>query len=891
MAQAQETVIIEINVQESISQLAVLNQELQELTKMRKDLAEASKKGDMEATKNLEALNSVIRQTKEEYRAQQRVVDGYVKSKRLEADTTNFANNSINANRALLKQLTAQYNDLKNPSKQATDTIRTLTDTLKQQESAVGNNSRNVGNYRESIVAAAKDINLFGVNIGTVTDVAKGFNDNLKGFGLGANSLKVLFAQAALGIGAVVVALVAVGTYLSKFEEGSELAERAVSGFGGAVDFTASKLGNLGKSIVDAFGDATQRSVAQNIEALGETIQGGLDAQRAGVSQIITGIGNALRGSFKEAGENIADGTLKALTFGVVSKDSLGDFVDGAKAAAIQAAEFTRQLQNLEDTERELAVIISGNQVQIDKLLASSRNRSKTEEERLAILKQASTLERENLSLELKGAEERLSIVRAQTDIKRQQGIVTEKVTADELVAIKRVDDLNRASLALQEKIASREAQIADALQKRREAEIAALDKLADARRKAEIEFTKATGANVDAQLAYLTDAGQKRIAIFELDFEDRRELLRNSGVSELAITKLYEQEKTKILQDEANKQYAIIQKAQAQDLAAINLLRQNAAQQLELQKLTNQTQEQIDQEFADSSYQTFAEYYAAKKKLYQDDATAQKANADAAKNVAVGLSNFLLQGLDVVRGFIEQSTQESLDSLQLMLDNGTITQEQFDKRSKDLKRQAFEETKALNIVTAVIQTAQAVLNAYNSGLQAGGPAGPAVGAVFAAIAGALGAAQISAIASQQAPKFALGGEASAITVGGNSHSEGGTLYRGSDGNSFEAERGEGIFVMKRDAYQNLHRLSAWNENFGGNSWFGKSVNYAADGGAITDGGYAARDLSGNVDASIILENAIKRGFMLAPSPVVSVVEIERVQGKRNQSIDVSELG
>ena len=72
MAENQE-IILEINVQGPIENLAIVRREMDELIKVRQELAEKSKAGDFEATKQLEALNSVIRNTQTEYKAQQRV--------------------------------------------------------------------------------------------------------------------------------------------------------------------------------------------------------------------------------------------------------------------------------------------------------------------------------------------------------------------------------------------------------------------------------------------------------------------------------------------------------------------------------------------------------------------------------------------------------------------------------------------------------------------------------------------------------------------------------------------------------------------------------------------------------------------------------------------------
>jgi hypothetical protein len=87
--------------------------------------------------------------------------------------------NSIEQNR---KAYNALYNQLIRTAKPTADQIaitKELNQVLKQQEAALGNTSRNVGNYAEGFKEAAKDLNLFGVNIG---GLSKGLETAKDGF-------------------------------------------------------------------------------------------------------------------------------------------------------------------------------------------------------------------------------------------------------------------------------------------------------------------------------------------------------------------------------------------------------------------------------------------------------------------------------------------------------------------------------------------------------------------------------------------------------------------------------------------------------------------------------------------------------------------------------------
>lgn len=101
---------------------------------------------------------------------------------------------------------------------------------------------------------------------------------------------------------------------------------------------------------------------------------------------------------------------------------------------------------------------------------------------------------------------------------------------------------------------------------------------------------------------------------------------------------------------------------------------------------------------------------------------------------------------------------------------------------------------KSIAIAQATIDTYKSAVSAYAAGLSVGGPAGLVLAPVSAGIAVASGIANIAKIAGV---KFEKGG---LQEIGGNLHSAGGTKFVGEDGTTFEAEQGELIGVMNRNA-------------------------------------------------------------------------------------------
>lgn len=178
-----------------------------------------------------------------------------------------------------------------------------------------------------------------------------------------------------------------------------------------------------------------------------------------------------------------------------------------------------------------------------------------------------------------------------------------------------------------------------------------------------------------------------------------------------------------------------------------------------------------------------------------------------------------------------------------------------------------------------VITTARAVIDTYSAANLALKSFPPPLGAVFAALNIATGLQNIAAINSV---KFAEGGSVLGNgvrwgTVGGRSHSEGGTKYYGSDGNVVELERNEGFFVAKVDAHREfLQNMSGLNQKYGGNSWLsGRSpVRRFAEGGvAALDTSYQSQQLSEIVSQI----NALKVAVVIDEVEAAAIQKQDRV--------------
>lgn len=180
----------------------------------------------------------------------------------------------------------------------------------------------------------------------------------------------------------------------------------------------------------------------------------------------------------------------------------------------------------------------------------------------------------------------------------------------------------------------------------------------------------------------------------------------------------------------------------------------------------------------------------------------------------------------------------------------------------------------------------QATINTYIGATKALAQGG-ILGIAQAAVVIAFGMKQVASIAKQKEPetkvssvkKYAKGGQ-----IFGKSHAQGGVTFRGDNGQVFEAEGGENVYIMKKTASAEINALSAINEAHGGNS-FGTSGLYKfADGGMAASISEANRMVRQSDNMRLSSESinqlagVVIDAVMSMPNPVVSVQDINAGQ-------------
>nr|DAH63682.1 MAG TPA: tail length tape measure protein [Caudoviricetes sp.] len=180
----------------------------------------------------------------------------------------------------------------------------------------------------------------------------------------------------------------------------------------------------------------------------------------------------------------------------------------------------------------------------------------------------------------------------------------------------------------------------------------------------------------------------------------------------------------------------------------------------------------------------------------------------------------------------------------------------------------------------------QATINTYIGATKALAQGG-ILGIAQAAVVIAFGMKQVASIAKQKEPdtkvssvkKYAKGGQ-----IFGKSHAQGGVTFRGDNGQVFEAEGGENVYILKKSASAEINALSAVNEAHGGNSFATSGLYKFADGGMAASISEANRMVRQSDNMRLSSESinqlagVVIDAVMSMPNPVVSVQDINAGQ-------------
>ena len=628
-----------------------------------------------------------------------------------EVDQYNTALNAeLGSNEQLKAQLailTKEYNSLSaeqrentEEGQQLTTQIKDITDKLKENESAVGDNRRNVANYSESIQDALGKVTIFGTNLGGLTKsfqqtkeatlahiealvvtegvqkahtaatnsqtaAQKALNVATLAGKVAMNVFKL--ALIATGIGAFVVVVGSLVAYFKSTEEGAMRLKVVMAALGSITANITSKFADLGKIIFDAFNNIKELNIQDVFKSIGDAIRDNITNRIEAFGLAGKAIAKIFSGDIKEGFKDLANSVAQGVT-GI--EDPIGkvqaagekvvelyeDGKEAVKGFADEIATDTQKAIALQEKENALVFqrrnLLKENaqiEAQVAQLRADAADKANlSQEEIIAKLEEASALESKRL--------QNLTQI-AQTEFDIQKG--RSQLATD---SAEEAEELFQKELALLQAQANEKSGLV-----RLEKQIAA-------------ERYTLQNENLAAQLKLIQAQGGDEVATLI-------EIEKNKREAQLAETSLSELERQAIIAESENK------------IAELKLKG--------LEEEEQQRKEALENELADLDYQQFRELeqanLTAEQKLEIDkkyNRLRNEAELESLTNQAT-MIKAQLEGLtaDAGGGLIEPLTPEEEALLKKQLND--INSEML-KVSQTINGVEDTEQKGFNLLKAL---------------------------------------------------------------------------------------------------------------------------------------------------------------------------------------------
>ena len=868
-----EAIIFEVNIQDALTKLSNLQSAIELNKQAQQSYQEVVKSGaDLsgEAAKQLESLKVANKNLGSEYRSAQRLLEGYTGAQKDNIDTTNFANNSVRQNRLLLKQLTEQYNDAKNPTAAFANQIKNLSDTLKKQESAIGDNRRSVGGYAEGIKQAFGELKIGNVQLSTLQDGLSGATNSFKAAGGGVKGFSA--ALATTGLPLIILGVQQLIDVFQKFKPVADAVEDATTAVSAAFNALVSG-GNIKEAVnqsldlLNVLRDLEDTQAAFNLQQ---------ERYRGEIDKLI--IQSKDRTKTEEQRQKLLNDAerLEQEIFEKAFKRN-ETLLNQQKANLLAKSGLSEQELKIlaENTNAEAKVF-----QQIKDRFEDSKQL--TEEDLRAY--QASLLERAKLNSQSTKDLEKIVNSRNKLVEKEEE----ERKKANEKAAQER-----EKQKAAEEKYRNDLAKLLDdfTLSERQKLEKSYTDK---------VNLIKGNNAQELALIDTINKAKEQALKKFDDDAKKREDDLQKERI---------DKQKQRAIQT-INERAALNQTLYENEVKRAELEIKNdeelarekdrlALFNLERQLDTLKQLAAVDGDITDQELANIEKLKLAIKGLKEEAAKpSQRTLADAIgvseeqqAQINEGLA-VISQSVSAIGEVINSAYQVRLNDIEAVKNaeiaainaSGASAEEKTKKvqeaekkaamEAYEIQKKQFETNKTIAIIQTVINTAQAVM------AQLANPT-PYVGIVLAALAAATGAAQIAVIASQKPPAppaFADGGKVlSGQMIGSN------------DGKPIQRSNGDNLLatVKTGEVILNQRQQAA----LGGAATFRKiGVPGFAAGGLVGDGGFAARGMTRASEDRSFMTAAIRSGFATAPQPIVTVEEFNKVSTSSQRSVAVSEL-
>jgi len=557
--------------------------------------------------------------------------------------------------------------------------------------------------------------------------------------------------------------------------------------------------------------------------------------------------------------ENLAKGVTWLL-------DKLGLISEETKRAAAEGARLAGETQRIYQAETAALVPMAQMRREMEELKTLAADQNKSAADRTKLLQQATDKLHAIRDLELSVLDAKYKQIKAEN----QLGYTSDEDYRKEQEALAALEAA-RASYATQEK--EMLGQMTGFEKAERDKQVANAKAAAEKKKKAAEAAAKAEAEAVKKQAEVLKKAQEDTIKAYEqsvktMELEIAENQLR-TGKASIEETQRVINEQI-ALEKYKRDQKLITEQEYLNNVRALNL-------QFETE-VKAEADRKLEQKKAADALNLENERALADMKL-QNDLDSQLARLDAMK--AAEIANAEAIGAETAAitekyEIMKDETKKKYYNAQLEMAAGTAGQlsELLGKESAAGK--AFA-------------TAQALINTYLGASKALAQGG-IWGIAQAAIVVAAGMKQVMSINKTKEPdtkvntsvrKFAKGGQ-----IYGASHAAGGVTFTGSNGQQFEAEGGENVYILNRKASGAINALSALNMEYGGRSFGSSGVYRYANGGKIDVGGGASMQLPSNFslsnDSLQKLAAIMYDSVASVPAPRVAVTDIDAGQQQYN---------
>lgn len=557
--------------------------------------------------------------------------------------------------------------------------------------------------------------------------------------------------------------------------------------------------------------------------------------------------------------ENLAKGVTWLL-------DKLGLISEETKKAAAEGARLAGETQRIYQAETAALVPMAQMRREMEELKTLAADQNKSTAERSKLLEQATDKLHAIRDLELSVLDAKYKQIKAEN----QLGYTSDEDYRKEQEALAALEAA-RASYATQEKEMA--GQVSGFEKAERDKQVANAKAAAEAKKKAAEAAAKAEADAVKKQAEVLKKAQEDTIKAYEqsvktMELEIAENQLR-TGKTSIEETQRVINEQI-ALEKYKRDQNLISEQEYLNNVRALNLqfeteAKAEADRRIEEKKATDALNLENERALADMKMQNDLDSQLMRLEAQK---ALEIANAEAigAETTAI-TERFEMMKDDVRRKYY---------NAQLEMAAGTAGQ---------LSSLLGEESAA----GKAFATAQALINTYLGASKALAQGG-IWGIAQAAIVVAAGMKNVMSINKTKEPdtkintsvkKYAKGGQ-----IYGASHAAGGVTFTGSNGQQFEAEGGENMYILNRKASGAINALSALNMEYGGRSFGSSGVYRYANGGKIDVGGGMSMTLPSNFslsnDSLQKLAAIMYDSVASVPAPQVAVTDIDAGQQQYN---------